>query len=198
MSDDSPFVDYYEVLQLSQNADADMVERVYRMLAKRFHPDNTESGDEKRFREVHDAFVVLSDPESRAGYDARYDRSKNLRWQIFGQSSALSEQQRDRRIFRGMLSLLYAARRRDPEGGGMGALRLEQMLGVPREHLEFPIWYLYKRGLIERLPSGELAITVEGIDQMMDGDMGTPDDRLLNPAAVEETDNDEPSAGPAV
>lgn len=196
MTGDNPFVDYYEVLQLSQSADAEMVERVYRMLAKRFHPDNAESGDEKRFREVHDAFEVLSDAEARAGYDAQYDRNKNLRWRIFEQSSALSEQHRDRRVFRGILSLLYAARRRDPESGGLGALRLEQMLGVPREHLEFPVWYLYKRGLIERLPNGELAITVDGIDEMMDGDMGMSDDRLLNPASLEDTEGE--SAGPAV
>ena len=40
-----PFVDYYEVLQLSQTANADTVERVYRLLAKRYHPDNRETGD---------------------------------------------------------------------------------------------------------------------------------------------------------
>ena len=38
--------DYYEVLQVSPNADLDTIHRVYRLLAQRFHPDNRESGNE--------------------------------------------------------------------------------------------------------------------------------------------------------
>ena len=49
MSEDA-FIDYYELLQLSSNADADTIERVFRHLAKKFHPDNKESGDTDRFQ----------------------------------------------------------------------------------------------------------------------------------------------------
>ncbi len=52
--------DYYEVLQISPNADPDMIHRVYRLLAQRYHPDNTASGDEKAFRTITDAYEVLS------------------------------------------------------------------------------------------------------------------------------------------
>ena len=54
MADGQP-VDYYEVLQISPNADADTVQRVFRMLAQRFHPDNTETGNADRFRSLHEA-----------------------------------------------------------------------------------------------------------------------------------------------
>ncbi|MDX1747452.1 MAG: DnaJ domain-containing protein, partial [Halobacteriales archaeon] len=81
------FVDHYEVLQLNQNADAETVERVYRILAKRFHPDNASSGDENRFREVREAYEVLSDPERRAKFDVRYDEQRGLRWEIFEQET---------------------------------------------------------------------------------------------------------------
>lgn len=182
MNQDTPFVDHYEVLQLSQNADSEMIERVYRLLAKRFHPDNTESGDEHRFRAVHDAFEVLSDPKRRAQFDIRYDQEKDVRWKVFQQDNALTDQERDRRIFHGLLSLLYAARRRDPDAGGLGELYIEEMLGVPREHLEFPIWYLRKRGYVETLETGELAITIDGIDSMGDDDMAVPNNRLLRRA----------------
>jgi hypothetical protein len=180
------FVDHYEVLQLSQNADSETVERVYRLLAKRFHPDNKGSGDEERFREVHTAYEVLTDPERRAEYDVKYDKNKSLQWQIFEQEAAPGGRQEDQRIFDGVLSLLYVARRRDPEMGGLGPVYLERMLGVPREHLEFPIWYLKKRGLIETLHTGEVAITVDGIDNIAAKEKALPDDRLLTELPVQE------------
>lgn len=174
------FVDHYEVLQVSQSAEAETIERVYRLLAKRYHPDNAASGDQERFREVHDAYEVLMDPERRAEFDVRYDRNKSLQWQIFEQSAAIGGRHQDQRIFNGVLSLLYAARRKDPEMGGLGALHLERMLGVPREHLEFPLWYLKKRHWIEVLHTGELAITVDGIDKIVSEDTSPPDNRLLS------------------
>jgi curved DNA-binding protein len=182
---DKPFVDYYEILQVGQNADLETVERVFRLLAKRYHPDNSESGDDERFREVHDAFEVLADPELRAEYDVQYDRNKSLQWSIFEQGSAIGGQEEDRRIFRGVLALLYAARRKNPRSGGLGAVDLERMLGVPREHLEFPNWYLKKKGWVEVLDSGQFAITVEGIDKISSDELSVPDNRLLSEPAEE-------------
>lgn len=184
MKTEQTFVDHYEVLQVSQNADAETVERVYRLLAKRYHPDNASSGDETRFREVREAFEVLSDPERRARFDVRYDDQTGARWRIFSQEEALNDHQRDQRIFHGVLSLLYAARRRDPQTGGLGAMHLEETLGVPREHLEFPMWYLKQRGLVETLPSGMYAITIAGIDWLGHDDRSVPDNRLLPKATV--------------
>jgi curved DNA-binding protein len=182
---DKPFVDYYEILQVGQNADLETVERVFRLLAKRYHPDNLESGDNERFREVHDAFEVLADPQLRAEYDVQYDRNKTLQWSIFEQGSAIGGQEEDRRIFRGVLALLYAARRKNPRSGGLGAVDLERMLGVPREHLEFPNWYLKKKGWVEVLDSGQFAITVEGIDKISSDELSVPDNRLLSEPAEE-------------
>lgn len=173
------FIDHYEVLQVSRNADRETVERVYRLLAKRYHPDNAASGDEFRFRQVREAYDVLSDPERRAQFDVLCDDLAGSRWRIFEQDAAMDDQQRDRRIFHGVLSLLYAARRRDPQSGGLGALRLEEILGVPREHLEFPMWYLKKKGFVETLSSGVYAITIEGIDSLGSRQTSVPDNRLL-------------------
>ena len=176
---ESPFVDHYEVLQVSQNADAETIERVYRLLAKRYHPDNSASGDAERFREVHTAYEILLDPERRAEFDVQYDRDKSLQWQIFEQGAAFDNREDDQRIFKGVLSLLYAARRKNPESGGLGSLDLEKLIGVPREHLEFPLWYLKQRGWIETLDTGHRAITVDGIDKISAEDLSLPDDRLL-------------------
>ena len=174
-----PFVDYYEALQLSPNATAETLERVYRLLAKRYHPDNQTTGDAQKFAEVHTAFEVLTDPARRAEYDVKYDEQRGEQWKIFDQKSAGDDREEDRRLFHGILSLLYIARRRDPRSGGLGAVTLEKMLGCPQQHLEFPLWYLKERGWIEILDSGQLAITVEGIDKLSHKDLALPKDRLL-------------------
>ena len=66
------FVDYYELLQVSSNADEETIQRVFRHLAKKYHPDHQDSPDEEKFRRLVEAHRVLTDPESRAGYDAVY------------------------------------------------------------------------------------------------------------------------------
>jgi len=180
------FIDYYEVLQLSQQADTETIERVFRLLAKRYHPDNPKSGDEDKFREAHTAYEILLDPMRRAEFDVHYDRDRSIQWQVFEQGTALGTHEDDKRIFHGVLSLLYVARRRNPESGGLGALQLEKMLGVPREHLEFPLWILKKRGWTENLDTGQVAITVDGIDRVIDEDLAPPDDRLLTESPEEE------------
>jgi len=179
-----PFVDYYEVLQLNQAADHETVERVYRLLAKRYHPDNQQTGNSSRFADVHEAYEVLSDPKRRAEYDVRYEDNRGMEWKIFNQASATDGREQDRRIFHGVLSLLYAARRRDPAHGGVGAMTLEKLLGVPRQHLDFPIWYLKKRGWVETMDNGQYGITVDGIDKLGDRDLAIPQDRLLTASSV--------------
>ena len=51
------------------------------------------------------------------------------------------------------------------EDPGIGNIELERLLGSPREHLEFHLWYLKAKGWIGRLENGMLAITVEGVDR---------------------------------
>ena len=132
--------------------------------------------------------IVLSDPERRAKYDVTYDEEKGHQWRIFDQGSAADGPEQDRRIFHGVLSLLYVARRREPEDGGLGAVHLERMVGIPREHLEFPLWYLRKRGWTETLQGGQLAITVEGIDVLGNNELSLPRDRLLTASSTTRAD----------
>ncbi|MFF1674480.1 DnaJ C-terminal domain-containing protein [Streptomyces sp. NPDC058256] len=62
--------DFYEVLGVSRTADRDEIQRAYRTLARKYHPDvNKDPQAEERFKEINEAFSVLSDPEQRARYD---------------------------------------------------------------------------------------------------------------------------------
>ena len=63
--------DYYEVLGLSKGASDDEIKKAYRRLAKQYHPDMNpgDKAAEAKFKEVNEAYDVLSDPDKKAKYD---------------------------------------------------------------------------------------------------------------------------------
>jgi curved DNA-binding protein len=64
--------DYYKILELSKNASDDDVKKSYRKMAMKFHPDRT-GGDDSKFKEIQEAYEVLSDPQKRQMFDAGVD-----------------------------------------------------------------------------------------------------------------------------
>ncbi|MDH4216871.1 MAG: DnaJ domain-containing protein, partial [Gallionella sp.] len=64
--------DFYEVLGVAKDADQKAIKDAFRNLALKYHPDrNKEPGAEERFKEIAEAYAVLSDPKKRSEYDAR-------------------------------------------------------------------------------------------------------------------------------
>ena len=62
--------DYQEVLGLSKNASEADIKKAFRTLAKKYHPDiNKEPGAEEKFKEINEAYEVLSDPKKKQAYD---------------------------------------------------------------------------------------------------------------------------------
>jgi len=158
-------LDYYEIMQLSPNADTETVHRVYRLLAQRYHPDNTETGSSELFVQLTEAFRILSDPEKRAAYDARHSSQKQLRWKIFDQAVVATGPEVEKRKRRGILALLYAATVKDPERASMTVHAFEDLLGCPREHLEAALWFLRGKGYVQRTDGGRYTLTVLGFEQ---------------------------------
>ena len=169
-----PLPDYYDVLQVSPNADPDTIHRVFRLLAQRFHPDNSDSGDPERFRAAMEAYKVLSDPEQRAAYDVNLNAYRKLRWKIFDQREAAHGKAAEKRKRRGILELLYAARVSQPFQPGMTIHELEDLLGCAREHLEFSLWFLKENALIARSDNGRYSITAKGVERMEEDEASLP------------------------
>ncbi len=66
-----PTKDYYEILGVARNATGDDIKRAYRTLARKYHPDvaDDKAVAERHFKEINEAYEVLSDPHKRAHYD---------------------------------------------------------------------------------------------------------------------------------
>jgi len=60
--------DYYSILGIQKGASADEIKKAFRKLAQQYHPDRP-TGDEKKFKEINEAYTVLSDDKKRAQYD---------------------------------------------------------------------------------------------------------------------------------
>ncbi len=161
-----PFVDYYELLQLSSNADEDTIHRVFRHLAKKYHPDAPGQGDPKLFNLLVNAQRMLTNPETRAAYDAKYQQHWNRSWKVMAEASDGEGFMEDATVRERLLSLLYVQRRRNMHQPGMGEIELGRLVGSPPEHLEFHLWYLKEKGWLQRLDTGMHAITAQGVDEV--------------------------------
>jgi curved DNA-binding protein CbpA len=183
MSPETSYTDYYEILQISPNAQAETIQRVYRLLAQHYHPDNKETGNVEQFNLVLEAYRVLNDPERRASYDVEHKTVKGLKWKIFDQSSSVQGVDAERRKRLGILSLLCTKRINDPHHPSLTVFELEDLLGCPREHLELSLWYLKESGRITRADNGRYQLTAKGLETLEDSaDSSAKSVRLLAPA----------------
>ena len=171
--------DYYEAMQISANAEPETIQRVYRMLAQRFHPDNKETGNAARFRELTEAHEVLSDPQRRAQYDAVHQRVWRERWKMIEGSNGGGDVQSEQIARLTLLELLYTRRRTEPREPAMSILDVKALIGRPREHLEFSIWYLTQKRFVQRGDDSGLAITAEGAEYLENNIDGVAQNRLL-------------------
>jgi curved DNA-binding protein len=188
MTNNNSSPDYYAVLQLDPNAEQLVVTKVYRLLAAYYHPDNKQTGDEEKFKQVLEAYEVLSDPAKRSRYDLGYvgtrrsesqesakgerkpdvskefenlkERYKEQATNPINRNGGMSE----RDLRNGLLLALYDVRRNNPGRPQLPMLVLAELLGCRLEELEFSNWYLKEKGFIKITESADFSITIAGVD----------------------------------
>jgi len=162
-----PTPDYYEVLQISPNAEPDTVHRVYRLLAQRLHPDNSETGNASLFRQVTEAYQIISDPEQRVRYDVIHERQRHERWRLVSSNDRAENDFETEHLIRlTVLEVLYTRRRIEPDNPALSPLDLETMIGRAREQLHFTIWYLLQKKFVTRSDNSMMVITAEGVEYL--------------------------------
>jgi len=157
-------VNYYDLLQIHPKAEAETIHRVYKLFAARFHPDNPQTGDAERFRLIREAYEVLSDERARAMYDRELSQTLPKALSVFQSKDFTDGIDAEAKIRVGVLCLLYARRRANPDFAALSLLDMEHLMAFPREHLLFAIWYLRSKRYIVQDDRSSFMITAEGVD----------------------------------
>jgi len=173
---ENEFIDYYELLQISPNAEMETIHRVFKMLATRYHPDNPETGDVDRFLLLNRAYDTLADPGRRADYDTHYAAHTLKPMEVFETKDFEIgvDGEANRRM--GILCLLYNRRRSDPDDPGLSLLEFETMMAFAREHLLFTMWYLKEHDYVRMDEKSDYVITGVGVDYV---ETNLPQNRLM-------------------
>ena len=108
-----------------------------------------------------------SDPEKRAQFDIRHETERQTRWRIVSAAPHSADNFEMERVIRlTVLEILYMQRLTESNAPGVFLLDLEQLLGAAREHVEFTLWYLQQKQLVQRTENSRLAITAAGVDYL--------------------------------
>ncbi len=179
------FIDYYDLMQISPNAEEDTIQGMFRHLAKKWHPDG-QQGDAERFRLLVEASKTLTNPETRAAYDIKYQAFWESKWKLAADASNSQGFIDDADVRERLLSLYYVQRRSTMQNPGLGEMEVARLMRIPIELVEFHIWYLKEKRWIERLDTGMLAITALGVDQVEKSRLRLSPDRLLAAHSADE------------
>jgi curved DNA-binding protein CbpA len=160
----TPIHDYYEFLQISPNADAETIHRVYRFLAARLHPDNNETGHEENFRLLKAAYDVLADSRRRAEYDEARAKTQPAPEPLAATIDFMDvmEGELNRRL--AVLAVLYYKRRTNPTYPEVPLAEIEERMGFPRDYLDFTLWYLQRKGYVTKADNAAFTLSVDGVD----------------------------------
>ncbi|MGE5855027.1 MAG: hypothetical protein ACM34C_00555, partial [Syntrophaceae bacterium] len=115
-----------------------------------------------------------------AGYDVKYQDYWNSKWKLAseaGNGTAFSD---DRETRESLLSLLYVQRRRDTRHPALSDYDMARLLGKPFELVEFHVWYVKAKGWVERLDTGQVAISAVGVDEVEKNRLRLRNDHLLS------------------
>jgi len=160
------FQDHYKVLEIDPKSNLEAIQKAYGKLAQKYHPNNTQSGDQTKFDAVNLAYEVLSDSGLRTEFDklrSGGEEKTEFNFSGLGFFAALGHETALRAA---VLCILYDRRRLKPFTPGLSMRRVEAILETTSEGLNFALWYLKQRNLVTSDDKSNLLITVEGMDYL--------------------------------
>jgi len=174
-------LNYYEALQISPAAQSLIVTKAYRLLAAFYHPDNKETGDSEAFKNVVEAYRVLSDPVRRAAYNREKfgmlsSPSNGGKPPVREPAERRTEDERELR--HQLLQALYNVRRTQPHRPSLPLRVIPDVFGCSIDEAQFTLWYLRGKKFIEMTDDG-MVITVAGVDHVESNEFS-----LERPASV--------------
>jgi hypothetical protein len=198
------FQDHYKVLEVDPKSGLEAIQKAYGKLAQKYHPNNTQSGDQTKFDAVNLAYEVLSDGGLRAEFDKLRSGGEDKTEFNFSGLGFFAALGRETALRAALLCILYDRRRLKPFTPGLSMRRVEAMLETTSEGLNFALWYLKQRNLVTSDDKSNLLITVEGMDYL-ESNPPTPESimpliraiGLASPAATPASPKPEPVATPA-
>jgi len=152
---------HYDTLEVSRNASPDAIERMFRHLATKHHPDA--GGDKAKFNGLIEAFEVLRDDDSRAAYDHQLINESREISRLVENSKQAGP---DAALRHELLCLFYARRREQGSSPALGEMAIQKTLNLSEHVIEFHLWYFKEKGWIARWENGGYTITAEGVDQI--------------------------------
>ena len=167
-----PSVNYYDLLQINPRAEVETIDRVYRIMAARYHPDNKQTGDAQRLRLLTEAYQVLRDPAKRHEYDRQFEINPAGPLPIFLGKEFTDGIDAEAKIRVGVLCLLYSKRRANPDFAALSLLDMENIMAFPRERLLFALWYLRAKRYVLQDDRSSFIISAEGVD-FLEGQLPT-------------------------
>lgn len=188
--ENSGFVDYYALLQVSPTCDAKMLEKAYRYFAQMYHPDHAQTADVDKFQEIIEAYRVLRDQETRAEYDRTYRtvHKEELLDAADTSNDRVDERtaSEDAEAHEKILNFLYKRRREKPRDPGVIGFYIQELLDCSDDTFEFHAWYLKSKGLLRATEHGTFEITIEGVDHVISMSREAQRRRLISDQSVSE------------
>ena len=161
---DTTPTDPYEVLQLHRNAHPLVVMKTFRVLAAMYHPDNKQTGDRAQFERIVNAYRMLSDPVRRTRFDREEVAPGGSDEPVASTRPRAHAANDERRLRMLLLTTLYNTRRGSITRPGLSLRVLADLTEAGLDEVQFSLWYLRGKKLIEIGDMDEVAITVTGVD----------------------------------
>ncbi len=158
------FQDHYTVLGVDPKADSETIQAAYAKLTQKYHKDNRETANQEKLESVNLAYEVLCDATLRAEFDKIKGIDQDDGKPKFGGARFFDSLGHQTGLRNAVLSVLYERRQLKPYRPALSMRHLDGILVATNDELNFALWYLRQRSLVQSDDKSNLQITIDGME----------------------------------